>query len=208
MSDTLKLYASVGPNPRVVTMFAAEKGISFDREEIDIVAGECRREPYLSINPMGSTPALVLPSGQVVTEILAICEYLEETGGGPALIGDTPEARAEVRMWARRIDLEFVLPLTLGFRAAEGRPMFEPRVRVVRTEAAPDLKAIAFDMLDRLEQRLAKQPFVVDAGFSLADILPFCFIAFSELFGMGAMEGRPALAAWYAQIEKRPSASA
>lgn len=204
----MKLYTSIGPNPRVVRMFAAEKGVALDLEQVDIIAGDCRREPYLSVNPMGSTPALVLESGQVVTEILAICEYLEETAGGATLIGATPEERAAVRMWTRRIDLGYTDPLTLGFRAVVGRAMFAPRMRVAREEAAPDLIGMASDMLDILDRRLADQPFVAGEGFSLADILLFSFVDFSGQVGITALEGRPALSDWFAKIAARPSAAA
>ncbi len=204
----MKLYNSIGPNPRVVRMFAAEKGITLEREEVDIVAGECRRDPYLAVNPMGSTPALALPSGQVISEIVAICEYLEEAVPEPALIGTSAEQRAETRMWARRIDLGFVDPLTLGFRAAEGRAMFAPRMRVAPEDAAPDLKGMAVDMLDTLERHVAEQDYITGDRFSLADILLFGFVAFGEQVGMSLLPERSALAAWFARIDARPSSQA
>ncbi|HEY0316495.1 MAG TPA: glutathione S-transferase N-terminal domain-containing protein, partial [Sphingomonas sp.] len=134
----MKLYSSIGPNPRVVRMCAAEKGIALDIERIDILAGDNRREPYLSINPAGTTPALMLDDGQVIAEVLAACEYFDETHATPPLIGTTPAARAAVRTWTRRIDLGFALPLTLGFRASGGRAMFAPRMIVAPEAAAPD----------------------------------------------------------------------
>ena len=52
-------------------------------------------------------PALALDNGLVLSEITAICEYLDEVGpAGKTLVGATPEERAETRMWARRIDLK------------------------------------------------------------------------------------------------------
>ncbi|HEX7885228.1 MAG TPA: glutathione S-transferase N-terminal domain-containing protein, partial [Phenylobacterium sp.] len=73
----MKLHTSIGPNPRVVNMFIAEKGLDIERVDVDLLGGENRREPYLSINPAGQMPALVLDSGASVTEVTAICEYLE-----------------------------------------------------------------------------------------------------------------------------------
>ncbi|MEZ5739737.1 MAG: nitroreductase family protein [Burkholderiaceae bacterium] len=76
---TMKLYNSVGPNPHVVRMFLAEKGVELPTQDIDVRGGENRREPYLSqVNPRGQCPALALDDGQHITEITAICEYLEE----------------------------------------------------------------------------------------------------------------------------------
>ena len=74
----MKLYQSIGPNPRVVNMFIAEKGVHIVREEIDIMKGANRQAEYLRVNPGGQSPALVLDSGQVISEVTAICEYLEE----------------------------------------------------------------------------------------------------------------------------------
>ena len=44
----MKLLNSFGPNPRLVRMFMAEKGIELPMEDVDIRGGENRREPYLS----------------------------------------------------------------------------------------------------------------------------------------------------------------
>ena len=126
----MRFYNSVGPNPRVVTMFMAEKGIEIPEVMIDLRGGENRRAPYnVDVNPAGQTPALELDDGSVLTEIIAICEYLEERFPTPALIGTTAEERAKTRMWTRRIDIKVCEPLTNGFRFAEGLPLFEPRMR-------------------------------------------------------------------------------
>ena len=47
----MKLYNSIGPNPKVVRMFMAEKGIELPKTEVDIRGGENRRGPYLEKNP-------------------------------------------------------------------------------------------------------------------------------------------------------------
>ena len=204
----MKLYTSLGPNPRSVRMFAAEKGIALDLQEIDIVGGECRREPYLTINPLGATPALVLDSGEVFTEILPICEYLEELSPAPSLIGSTPQQRLGTRMWARRIDLGFASPITLGFRADEGRQMFEPRVPVVRRDAASDLKGMAWSTLDWIERHHAGREYVAGDAFTLADILLFCFVDFCQMVGYAPLENREWLSTWFARVNARPSARA
>ncbi|HEY1638496.1 MAG TPA: glutathione S-transferase N-terminal domain-containing protein [Rhizomicrobium sp.] len=93
----MKLYNSIGPNPRVVRMFVAEKDLEIPLVEVDLMAGENRREPYLQKNAAGQLPALELDDGRCITEITAICEYLEDTHPAPPLIGSTPEERAETR---------------------------------------------------------------------------------------------------------------
>ena len=83
----MKFYNSIGPNPRVVNMFMAEKGLTIPKETVDLMAGHNRQEPYLSKNPAGQMPALELDDGTVICEILPICEYLDETHPSPPLIG-------------------------------------------------------------------------------------------------------------------------
>lgn len=203
------LYASIGPNPRVVTMFAAEKGLSLETRSVDIIKGENREEggDYLRVHSRGTTPALVLDDGSTLTETIAICEYLEEVQPEPPLIGSTPEERARTRMWVRRIDLTVTEPMTVGFRGVEGRPMFEPRMRVVGPEAAADLKAIAADGLAAIERDLGGREWIADDRFTLADIALFSFVEFGAMVGQPLAGDMPRLAAWRARVAARPSAA-
>jgi len=204
----MKHYTSIGPNPGVVRMFIAEKGLTPERVDMDILAGTNRQADYLAINPLGTTPALILDDGQVIAESVAICEYLEEKHPSPVLIGSTPEMRANTRTWVRRLDIGFTTPLTLGFRAQEGRAMFEPRMRVARNEAGDDLKAMAWDMLDFVQTQMAGRDYVAGDAFTLADIVMFQFIGFSQAVGMTPLAGRDALGSWFTRIAERPSAKA
>ena len=45
----MKLYNSIGPNPRVVRMFMAEKGISVPVEDVNLMAGENRQDAHLKL---------------------------------------------------------------------------------------------------------------------------------------------------------------
>jgi len=204
----MKLYNSIGPNPRVVRMFLAEKGLEVPVTEIDLLGGENRRGDYTAVNPHGTTPALEVESGSHIAEITVICEYLEELHPTPALIGATPAQRAETRMWTRRIDLNICEPMTNGFRAAEGRGLFESRVKLVGTEGAAELKAIARDRIDWLSANMGDRTFVCGDRFSLADILLFCFLDFGKGVGQPLADQTPWTKAWYARVKARPSAAA
>ena len=69
-----------------------------------------------------------------------ICAYLDEISDGPSLIGETPQQRAETRMWNRRFDVRILEPMSLAFRSAEGLELFRERCHVI-PHAADDLKA-------------------------------------------------------------------
>lgn len=203
----MRFYNSVGPNPRVVALFMAEKGISIPEVVVDLRGGENRRAPYnVDVNPAGQTPALELDDGSILTEITAICEYLEERFPDPVLIGATPEERAVTRMWTRRVDLKICEPLTNGFRFAEGLPLFEARMRCL-PEAAAGLKAVAQDGLKWLDPLIADREFVAGDRISLADILLFAFLDFGAGVGQPLDPANGNILRWYEGMKARPSAN-
>jgi len=203
----VKLYSSIGPNPRVVNMFLAEKGVTLDKVDVDLRAGENRQGPYLSKNPSGQTPCLELDDGAFLNEITAVCEYIDEKFPGGDLIGTTPEQRAETRMWTRRVDLKVCEPMANGFRWGEGLPMFQSRMRCL-PEASPGLKAVAQDGLQWFEENM-KGPYIVGDRFSLADILLFAFQDFGNVVGQPLDAAKyPKVAAWFAKVKDRPSVAA
>ena len=114
----MKLYSSVGPNPRIVRMFMAERGVELPVEEVDIMAGDNLADSYKALNPSAQSPCLQLDDGSVLAEVTVICAYLDEINEGASLIGDTPQQRAETRMWNRRFDARILEPLSLAFRSA------------------------------------------------------------------------------------------
>jgi len=203
------LYDSIGPNPKVVRMFMAERGISgIPTETIDLRGGENRREPFLSINPAGQCPALVLDNGSVLAEITAICEYLDEIGpAGKTLVGKTPEERAETRMWTRRVDLNIVEPMANGFRYSDGLKMFENRMLCIPAAAA-DLKTIAQRGLTWVDGLIAGRTFICGDRLTLADILLFVFVDFFAGIKQPLNEDNKNIVAWHGRMKARPSASA
>jgi len=202
----MKFYNSVGPNPRVVKMFMAEKGIELPRVEINLMAGENRQADYVAKNPSGQMPALELDDGVVLAEILPICEYLEETMPSPALIGTNPEERAITRMWTRRIDLNICEPMANGFRFSEGLRLFQNRVHCI-PQAADDLKAVAREKLQWLDGLVGGRQWIVGDRFTLADIL-LSFVDFGGQVGQPLDPANKNLTSWKARVAERPSAKA
>jgi glutathione S-transferase len=203
----MKFYNSMGPNPRMVRMFMAEKGIDLPTETIDLMAGENRKEPHLSKNPAGQTPALELDDGSHLAEITAICEYLDEKNPGGSLIGGTAEERAETRMWTRRVDLNICEPMANGFRFGEGLKLFQNRMRCL-PEASDGLKAVAQDNLGNLNGWIAGKDYLCGDRFTMADILLYSWIDFFKNMGQGISADHGNVQAWYDRVGARPSAAA
>ena len=204
----MKFYDSVGPNPRAVRMFMAERGVTgIETVKIDLRGGENRQPAYMAKNPSGQTPALELDNGTVLAEITAICEYLDEVTPGTSLIGGNAQERAETRMWMRRVDLQIMEPGANGFRFGEGLKLFQPRIRCI-PEASADLKLIAQDGLKRLDGQMAGKTYIAGNRLTMADIVLFCFIDFFNGVGQPLDPELKNINAWYTSMKARPSASA
>ena len=86
-----------------VRIALALKGLQVTSVLLDLRAGEQRLEKFLQINSQGFVPALVMDDGAVLTQSVAIIEYLDEIHPNPALLPQTPLARARVRAIAQAI---------------------------------------------------------------------------------------------------------
>ena len=187
-------------------MYAAELGLELDKEEVDIMAGENRKEPYTAKNPAGQMPCLELDDGSYISEITAICEYLDEVSP-KTLMGDTPEERAETRMWTRRVDLNICENLANGFRYSDGLAIFKDRITTI-PEAAEGLKQITREKLAWLDGLMEGKDYLCGDRLSLADILLYGFVSFGGAVGQPLPDGLSNIAAWQARMAERPSASA
>ena len=203
----MKLYNSIGPNPHVVRMFIAELGLDIETIEIDLMAGENRQEEHLKRNPSGQSPTLELEDGSFLSEITAICEYLDEKQGNTDLMGKTPEERALTRMWTRRVDLQIIEPLITGFRYSEGLELFKTRMQTI-PEAADGLKSIAQENLAWLNGEMKGKDYICGDRFSLADVMLFCFITFGATVGQSVSEENTNLTSWYDRVKERSSTAA
>jgi glutathione S-transferase len=197
----------MGPNPRTVRIFMAEKRIEIPLEQVDLLGGENRRAPYTEKNPSGQLPCLELDDGSHLAEITAICEYLEEIRPEPPLIGTTPEERARTRMWTRRIDLNILEPMANGFRFAEGLEIFKNRVHVI-PQAADDLKSIGREKLAWLNGMIEGREFIVGDRFTLADVMLYAFLEFGATVGQPLDAKLDNLQGWYTRVASRPSIEA
>ncbi|UVK36522.1 maleylacetoacetate isomerase [Mesorhizobium sp. AR10] len=79
------------------------KGLTYDYVPHHLRHGEHLEPAYLSVNPQGLVPSLVLGDGTLLTQSLAIIEFLDETRPEPPLLPKDAPSRARVRMLAQMI---------------------------------------------------------------------------------------------------------
>lgn len=202
----MKLYVSIGPNPRIVRFFLAEAGLKIDEVPVDLVGGENRQEAFLRINPAGQLPVLEIAPGQYLAEAPVICTYLGETLGGSELTGRTPQERAEVQMWLRRIHELYAQPVSAAFRYGPGIGLFASRMRCL-PDAAPGMAALAHDGETWFDRQLAGRPWLNGRFFSLADIALYCFADFARLrAGLAFDPAHVEFIRWFDAVGQRPAA--
>jgi len=79
------------------------KGLAPERAFVHLRRGAQREDGYLALNPQGLVPSLVTDSGVVLTQSLAIIEWLDETHPAPPLLPSDASGRARVRSLALAI---------------------------------------------------------------------------------------------------------
>lgn len=202
----MKLYDFVGaPNPRKVRVYLAEKGVTIPVQPVDIVSGENRRPEFLAKNPLGGLPVLELDDGSILTESLAIIQYVEELHPEPPMIGRTPLERARVREVERICELGVLNSVATIFQNTH--PFMAARLKQ-SAEAAENTRTRLATNLRVLDRRLDGNPFVAGARPTIADCTLFAALEFAEFAGVPLDPAHRNVARWHAEFKNRPSASA
>lgn len=152
-------------------------------------------------------PALVLDDGTVVSDIVAVCEYLDEVAAeGPSLIGSTPQERALTRMWTRRVDKDVVQPFISWWRGTDHAVDFYRGHRVPQAGGQAENKLIAMQGLNRVDADLQNKPHLHGATPGLADIVLFaCMVTMQPAVPWLLPSGRRGVSAWFERMAARPS---
>lgn len=209
----MKFYdCKTAPSPRRVRIFLAEKGLELATVEIDLTAGEQFSDAYRKLNPDCVVPALELDDGSCLSEVVAICQYLEELHPEPPLLGKTAEERALVSMWNAKVEhqgLTAVMEALRNFaRSFKGRAVSGP----VEYEQIPELaergRRRTLDFFKRLDDHLASNDYLAGADFSLADITALAFVDFAGWIKVDIPADCANVQRWHERVSQRPSVTA
>lgn len=196
---------SAGMHPRRVRIFMAEKGLSFERREVDAAGGANALADFLRLNPLGKLPVLELDDGSAIAESLAICRYLESIHPQPALLGRNPKASAHIEMWTLRMDHELSQPIALTF--VHNSEFYRGRVEQV-PEVASWARARALQTMNWLDGELAGRSHIAGDDYTLADIVAQCACVLGKAVGLRIPPELLNLTRWFAQVSARPTARA
>ncbi len=167
----MKLYtADRAPNPRAAENIIALKGIEVEKITIDLNGGENRGDAYMRRNPAGQLPALETDDGEIIAEVAAIAEYLEEIKPDPVLVGVTATERAQTRMRMRQVDYLVLAPMMMGFRNSEGAAFFETRMRI-QPDIGAQMKLVAGDGVAWLDAQMQGCDFICGDRLTYVDCI-------------------------------------
>ncbi|MEL6214131.1 MAG: glutathione S-transferase family protein [Pseudomonadota bacterium] len=198
------------PSPRRVRIFIAEKGADIPVQQVDLGSGEHLGEAFRKINPDCTVPVLEIDNGTALTETIAICDYLESQFPEPPLLGDSPEARAQVLQWNAKIESQGLAAVAESFRnhakGFRGRSLTGPEGFEQIPELVPRGRRRVEVFMAKLDAHLQDRPFICGDTFSMADITALVTIDMSAWIKLPIPESQPTLRAWHERVSSRPSA--
>lgn len=187
----MKIYGdSISGNCLKVKWVADLLGLSYDWIESSVLVGASRTPAFLALNPAGQVPTVILDDGRPLAQSNAIIFHLAE---GSALIPSDPYDRArmlEWMFWEQYSHEPYVAVARFQVRF-QGKPVAELDPKIVERGKAA---------LQRLDDGLAKTPFLVGGAVSLADV---ALVAYTREAGDGgfALADYPRVQAWVARVE-------
>jgi glutathione S-transferase len=195
-----------------VRIFLAEKGVEIPMVQVNLREGEQLGDAFRKVNPECTVPVLELDDGTRISEIYAICQYLESQYPEPALMGRNPLEQAMVSMWNTKIEQNGIAAVaeTLRNRAEGMRDRALPGP--LNLAQIPELvergrtRVVAF--LNRLDEQLDGNSFVTGDRFTAADITAFVTVEFAQRLKIPIRESQKNLQRWYYDVSSRPSAKA
>ncbi|MCY4426307.1 MAG: glutathione S-transferase family protein [Halieaceae bacterium] len=198
----MKLYTyAAAPNARRLHLFMDYKGIELETEEVDLRSRQQHCEPYASINPLRTIPALLLDDASLLTEVIAQVDYLESLYPEKPLLGRDALERAMILNWDHYLHLSGLVTVANIFRNTSSAFAGRAQTGSLELEQIPALaergKLQLEDFWPRLETRLAQSEWVAGDNFSFADIDLCCVVEFAAWVEAGIPEDAGRLQAWH-----------
>jgi glutathione S-transferase len=190
----MKLYYSPGACSMAAHIVASEAGVKLQLVKVNLPTHKLEDgTDYYTINPRGYVPALTLDDGSLLTEVVAIIQYLADQNPGAKLMPEQGSfERVRLTQW-------------LAFISSELHKVFSPWLWHKETaestkQTVKDKLGVRFRELDTL---FAKQEFVLGKQFTIADAYLFTIVNWTNFVGISLLQ-YPSLAAYQQRIAARP----
>ena len=191
----MKLYYSPGACSQAAHIILHEAGLEHSSEAVDLrTKRTASGRDYWAVNPKGSVPAIVLDSGEVLTENGAVLQFLGDQAPASGLLPTEGIGRYRVIEW-------------LAYLGSEVHKSFGP---LFNPASSDEVKASAREMVAKkfnfLEQSLEGRDYLAGPSMTVADPYLFAMLGWTN-FGIDLAKW-PNLAALRQRMEQRPSVQA
>lgn len=193
----MKLFYKPGAcsfSPHIVLR---EAGVDFTLVKVDLMTKRLENgDDYFAINPKGQVPALQLDDGTLLTEGMAIVQYLADTVPDRQLLAPVGSiTRYQTLSWLTWIATEFHKGFT---------PLFRP-------DTPEDYKPVARALLEKklayVNESLEGKQWIVGTRFSVADAYLFTVLRWAPHVGLN-IDALSNITAYMARVEARPAVAA
>ena len=189
----MKLYYAPGACSLAPHIALREAGVDFEPVRTDIRNKTLPDgSSYLDVNPQGAVPALGLEGGDVLTQNVAIMEYISDQAPEKALI--PADGLAHYRV------IELLAYISSEVHKSHA-PLWNPASSEEAKQAARELVAKKYDYL---QTRLGDGPYLTGEAFTPADAYLFVMLSWAEMKGID-LSRFPQLAAFFERVKQRPA---
>ncbi|WP_271460174.1 glutathione transferase GstA [Pantoea leporis] len=193
----MKLYCKPGACSLSPHIVALECGLDFTQVNVDLQKKVTEQgEDYWQINPKGQVPALQFDNGSILTEGVAIVQYLADLKPDRHLLAPTGSL-------TRYHTLEW-----LSFVSSELHKSFSP---LFRPDTPEEYKTIARAQLEKKYQQvneaLQDKQWLLGLRFTVADVYLFVVTRWAKAIKLD-LAGLDALEAWFNRVAERPAVQA
>lgn len=189
----MKLYYSPGACSLASHIALQEAGKPFQIEKANLRDKTTETgADFNKINPRGAVPALALDNGEVLTEGVAIMQYIADKAGATPAQGTLARAR---------------LHEALNFVSTEVHKTYSPFFGPISDEARAAQTELLNKRLSLVENKLSSQPYLTGADYSVADGYLFTVTNWSKMVGHD-LSGFPHILALRDRVAARPAVQA
>jgi len=193
----MKLYCKPGACSLSPHIVARECGLDFTQVNVDLQSKLTEQgEDYWQINPKGQVPALQFDDGTILTEGVAIVQYLADLKPDYHLLAPTGSL-------TRYHTLEW-----LSFVSSELHKGFTPLFRPDTPDAyKPQVRAQLEKKFQLVNMALEDKQWLLGTRYTVADIYLYVVTRWAKAVKL-QLDGMPALDAWFARVSERPAVQA
>lgn len=173
-----------------------ELGVEYEQVPLNMREREHKKPEFLALNPTGQVPVLV-DGDFVLSESMAINEYLGLKYGDGKLLGETPAQKAEAWKWSLWAYINMQPHFEEGLYQAFG-------IRPENKDALAKSREAIQPYLEILEKHLEGKEYILGDKFSVADINASITLSYGKYVEID-LSKFPNITAWLNRLLARPT---